>query len=104
MYWVSSSAFAYAQSSLTRRPWFLSRINPNYFYDYQKMFGERNKKDHDNYVERVLNSQDKRLKGRVFRANVLEELEYELKKFGAFKKAKQLRQRGRALQKSVKIK
>ena len=50
------------QSILLKRPWFLNKINPNFFYDYSKMYGERAPKDHENYVERLLNAEDQRLK------------------------------------------
>lgn len=40
----------------------MSRINPNFFYNYAKMYGERSPKDHENYVERLLNGEDHRLK------------------------------------------
>ena len=45
-----------------KKAWFLNKVNPNFFYDYAKMFGERSPKNHDNYVERLLNSEDFRLK------------------------------------------
>ena len=37
-------------------------VDPNFFYNYAKMYGERSTKNHDNYVERMLNSDDQRLK------------------------------------------
>lgn len=40
----------------------LQKVNPNFFYDYKKMFGERSSNDHENHVERMLNVQDSRLK------------------------------------------
>jgi membrane protein insertase Oxa1/YidC/SpoIIIJ len=55
VYWISSSSFTLFQQILMKQPWFLTKINPNYFYDYAKMFGERSSKDHDNYIERMLN-------------------------------------------------
>jgi membrane protein insertase Oxa1/YidC/SpoIIIJ len=62
IYWISSSSFMFVQSTLMRKQWFLNKVNPNFFYDYAKMFGERSPKNHDNYVERILNSEDYRLK------------------------------------------
>lgn len=50
------------QQTVTRRPWFLSKVNPNYFYDFQKMYSERSPSDHENYVDRMLNVEDPRLK------------------------------------------
>jgi len=52
----------FIQGTITRQKWFLSKVNPNFFYDYAKMFSERSSKDHDNYVERILGSEDVRLK------------------------------------------
>lgn len=62
VYWISSSAFVFAQSTVMRKPWMLQKFNPNFFYDYKKMFGERSRDDHENHVERMLNVQDSRLK------------------------------------------
>ena len=38
-------------------------VNPNFFYDYAKMYRERAPKDHENYVNRFLFAEDQRLKG-----------------------------------------
>ncbi len=62
VYWISSSFFVFMQSIVLKRPWVLNKINPNFFYDYSKMYGERSPKDHENYVERLLNAEDHRLK------------------------------------------
>lgn len=56
-------------------------VNPNFFYDYAKMFGERTRKDSDNYVERMLNSDDTRLKQLTYNQDVLSQLEQEMDKF-----------------------
>ena len=42
------------------------------------MFGERSPKNHDNYVERILNSEDYRLKSNTYGTAVKDELEVEL--------------------------
>ena len=84
VYWISSSFFVFMQSIVLKRPWVLNKINPNFFYDYSKMYGERSPKDHENYVERLLNAEDHRLKQYTNDQYVLTELEYELKKFLAF--------------------
>ena len=48
------------------------------------MFGERSKDNHDNYVERMLNSEDHRLKQTTDGLVVKSELEAELNKFYIF--------------------
>jgi hypothetical protein len=48
------------------------------------MYGERSPKDHENYVERLLNAEDHRLKQYTNDQYVLNELEYEMKRFLAF--------------------
>jgi len=92
----------FAQFSITRRPWFLQKVNPNFFYDYAKMFGERSPKDHDNYIERVLNSEDHRLKQSTYSTIVKDELEVELAKFVAFTRQKKLKQSKEQVKKKLK--
>jgi hypothetical protein len=48
------------------------------------MFSERSSKDHDNYIERILSSEDKRLKQSTYGTIVQDELEMEMKRFYAF--------------------
>ena len=79
------------QSIVLKRPWVLNKINPNFFYDYSKMYGERSPKDHENYVERLLNAEDHRLKQYTNDQYVLTELEYELKKFLAFQRMRKVK-------------
>lgn len=62
----------------------MSWLNPNFFYNYQKMYGQRSEKDHNNYVERVLNSEDEKLKSYTSNSEVLLQLEEEMKRFVAF--------------------
>lgn len=81
IYWISSSAFVMMQQSVLKKPWVMNKINPNFFYNYSKMYGERSSTDHENYVERVLNSEDPTLKSPTRDRYVKEDLEYELKKF-----------------------
>ena len=45
------------------------------------MFGERSKKDHDNYVNRMLNSEDTKIKADTYNSEVQTELENEMAKF-----------------------
>ena len=68
----------------------MNKVNPNFFYDYAKMFSERSPKNHDNYVERMLNSEDTRLKTNTFNQEVKDELEQEMVKFNNFKKQKKM--------------
>ena len=79
------------QQSLLKRPWFLNKINPNFFYDYAKMYGERSPKDHENYVERLLNAEDHRLKQYTNDRYVAQELEQEMKRFLAFQRMRKIR-------------
>jgi hypothetical protein len=67
-----------------KKPWFLNKINPNFFADYSKLYGERSPKDHENYVERLLNSEDPRMKMYTNDRMVMNELEEEMKRFLAF--------------------
>ena len=80
----------FVQGTIMRQPWFLNKVNPNFFYDYAKMFGERSGKDHDNYIERMLSQEDERLKQSTYGKLVEDELEMEMKKFLAFKRAKNM--------------
>ena len=34
VYWIASSSFVAMQQTVTRRPWFLNKVNPHFFYDY----------------------------------------------------------------------
>ena len=77
-----------------KKPWFLNKVNPNFFYDYSKLYGERSPKDHENYVERLLNAEDHRLKQYTNDQYVVQELEYEMKKFLAFQRMRKLKHRG----------
>ena len=76
-------------------------MNPNFFYDYAKMFGERSPKDHDNHVERILSAEDSRLKQSTYGAIVQSELEEEMNKFLAFQRGKKLQQAKIQLQDSL---
>jgi hypothetical protein len=73
-----------------KRPELLKKINPNFFYDYAKMYGERSPKDHENHVERIMNAEDHRLKQFTNDRKVEEELEKELKQFMMFMHKKKL--------------
>lgn len=90
VYWISSSGFMFIQSTLMRKQWFLNIINPNFFYDYAKMYGERSPKDHDNYVERILNSENSKLKQQTHDHEVLNELEVEMNQFMQFKRIRKI--------------
>lgn len=63
------------QSSLMKKPWVLNKINPNFFYDYAKMYGERSPRDHENYVDKLRNAEDHRLKLYCNDKHVQEDLE-----------------------------
>ena len=90
------------QQIITRTQWFISRVNPNFFYDFQKMYGERSTKDHENYVDRMMNSEDNRLKGFTNDKYVHEELESELSRFMEFQRKKQLIDKANALRDKTK--
>lgn len=66
-------------------------INPNFFYDYSKLYGERSNKDHENYVERLLKAEDHRLKQYTNDNYVKEELEMELKRFLAYQRMRKVK-------------
>lgn len=76
---------------MTKRQWFLNKVNPHFFYDYQKMYGERSPSDHENYVDRLLHAEDNRLKQVTGNKFVIEELEDEMKRFLAFQRMKKLK-------------
>ena len=69
---------------MTKRQLFLNKINPNFFYDYAKMYSERSPQDHENHVDRLLHAEDHRLKQYTNDRYVQEELEYEMKRFASF--------------------
>ena len=48
------------------------------------MFGERSTKDSDNYVERMLNSEDTRIKQNTFNSEVKDMLDKEINMFYSF--------------------
>ena len=73
---------------MMRNKWFLNMVNPNFFYDYQKMFNERSPKDHENYVDRLLNTDDRRLKQNTYDTIVKNELEQELHTFLQLRRTK----------------
>jgi hypothetical protein len=79
------------QQTVLKKPWVLSKINPTFFYDYSKLYGERSPKDHENYVERLLNTEDHRLKQYTNDSYVTQELEYEMKKFLAFQRMRKVK-------------
>ena len=54
------------------------------------MFGERSPKDHENHVERILNSEDNRLKRATHDSIVLDDLEEEMNKFLQFQRMKKV--------------
>ena len=54
------------------------------------MFGERTPKNHDNYVERILNSEDYRLKQSTYGQVVKDELDNELIRFLQFQRGKKI--------------
>ena len=84
VYWISSSLFVAAQQTVTKQQWFLNKVNPHFFYDYQKMYGERGPTEHENYVDRLLTAEDNRLKHNTTNKFVVMELEEEMKRFLAF--------------------
>jgi len=90
IYWITSSLFVFLQGSLLKKPWVLNKINPNFFYDYAKMYGERSPSDHENYVERILNAEDQRLKQYTNDRYVLEDLEKELRQFATFSRMRKV--------------
>ena len=62
IYWICSSLFVFVQGWVLRQPRVLTKINPNFFYNYAKLYSEKSVKDNDNYVERLLHAEDPRLK------------------------------------------
>ena len=101
IYWISSSLFVFLQVSITRHPKVMSWINPAFFYNYTKMYGERSIKSHENYVERLLHSEDTKLKSYTKDDFVLEDLEYEMKQFMAFQRTRKLKLKGEDVKESV---
>lgn len=91
IYWISSSFFVFMQQFLMKKPWFLNKVNPNFFSDYSKLYGERSPKDHENYVERLLNSEDPRMKMYANDQMVMSELEQEMKRFLAFQRMRKVK-------------
>ena len=57
----------------------MSRINPTFYEDMQRVFQtERNKEDSQRYIEKLKNCEDPILKSPVTNGKVLYELSYEL--------------------------
>lgn len=90
VYWIASSTFVLIQQTLTRNPKVMNWINPAFFYNYTKMYGERSVKSHENYVERLLHSEDTKLKSYTKDDFVLQDLEYEMKQFLAFQRTRKI--------------
>lgn len=74
VYWIASSSFVAMQISVTKHPSFLQWVNPHFLYNYKKMFGERAPNDYENYVDRLLNAEDVRLKQNTSKVFVEQEL------------------------------
>ncbi len=56
----------------------MSRINPTFYIDMQKVFqSERNKADSERYVEKLRNCEDPIIKSPTNNNNVLYEMDYE---------------------------
>ena len=56
----------------------MSKINPTFFIDMQKVFqSERNKADSERYVEKLRNCEDPIIKSPTNDSNVLYEMDYE---------------------------
>jgi hypothetical protein len=91
VYWISSSTFVAIQATITKRPWFLSKVNPHFFYDYARMYQQRPSHDHENYVDRFLHAEDNRLKQMTTNRYVADDLERELKNFVNYSRAKKIK-------------
>ena len=57
------------------------------------MYGQRSPKEYENYVDRLLNAEDVRLKQNTSKRFVLEELDEEMNKVEAFYKTKLVKDR-----------
>lgn len=101
VYWISSSTFVFMQQTITKKPWFLRKINPHYFYDYQKMYAERSQTDHENYVDRLMHVEDRKLKRYTNDTYVKEELEEEMSRFASFRRMKRLQDKTRQAKEAV---
>ena len=78
MYWIASTLFVFIQQTLLRHPILMSRINPSYFEDMQKVFQtERNKQDSERYIEKLKTCEETILKSPTSTGKVLYELDYE---------------------------
>lgn len=66
------------QNSITKHPMVMSKINPTFYIDMQKVFqNERNKADSERYVEKLRNCEDPIIKSPTNNSNVLYEMDYE---------------------------
>ena len=66
----------------------MSRINPTFYIDMQKVFqNERNKDDSERYVEKLKNCEDPIIKSPTNNSNVLYEMDYEKNRMLAFQKS-----------------
>jgi len=66
------------QNYITRHPAVMSKINPTFYIDMQKVFqSERNKADSERFVEKLKNCEDPIIKSPTNDNNVLYEMDYE---------------------------
>ena len=66
------------QNSISKHPIVMSRINPTFYLDMQKVFqSERSKSDSERYIEKLRNCEDPIIKAPTNNSNVLYEMDYE---------------------------
>jgi len=69
------------QNYISRHPIVMTRINPTFYVDMQKVFqSERNKADSERYIEKLRNCEDPIIKSPTNDNNVLYEMDYEKSK------------------------
>ena len=92
VYWIASSTFVAMQVTVTKSPSFIQWVNPHFLYNYAKMFGERAPKDYENYVDRLLNAEDTRLKQNTSKVFVEQELQEEFNRMDSFERTKKVKE------------
>lgn len=88
VYWITSTSFVFLQASILRHPKVVSKINPTFYEDMQRVFqSEKNKEDSERYIEKLKNCEDTVGRAPKSADSVIKELKYELTKMKTMSKA-----------------
>lgn len=92
IYWITSTIFIFVQNSILRHPRVMSKINPTFYSDMQRVFfSERSKSDSDRYIKKLKNCEDPYIKAPTTSEEVTLSLNYELREMKKMKRIFQYR-------------